>query len=70
MSLAVVNDVSSTSPDSGYFCGGQKIRIIKFLLKKFIFQLVSTTKHPTNTKKSTYQPNKPKRKGPDHKIEP
>jgi hypothetical protein len=52
MSLTVVNGVSSTSPDSGYSCGGKKIRIMKFLLKKLIFQLVSTTKHPTNTFKT------------------
>jgi hypothetical protein len=37
MSLTVVNDMSSTSSDSGYSCGGKKIRIMKFLLKNSFF---------------------------------
>jgi hypothetical protein len=42
-------DVSFVSLDSDHHCGGQKIRLISFFPKKTHFQLISITKHSTNT---------------------
>jgi hypothetical protein len=37
MSLTVVNGVSSTSPDSGYSCGGKKSGLWNFYSKNSFF---------------------------------
>jgi len=50
MFSTMVEDVLSANSNSSHHSGSWKIRSMGFFYQKtFVFQIISTTKHPTNT---------------------